>query len=223
MTNPRRDFLGWLGASALLGTTASPLSASSADAAAPRALATTFDMSWTERLTGKYRAVFDSPELSEGAALFRAIIWQDNYQEIYGTDAKTMTPVIVFRHTAISLIMNDSYWATFEVGKSAKMKTPEGKKWAVANPIRVSPAGTPPKWAKYNLENFIASGGIVLACNLAFGEVVSAFQEKEKIKVRDDARKRALEHVIPGVILQPTGVFAVLRAQEGGCHYILAS
>lgn len=223
MTNPRRDFLGWLGASALLGATASPLSASSADPAAPRALDSQWDMSWTDKLTGKYRAVFDSPEVSEGAALFRAVIWQDQHAEVYGTDLKTMNPVIVFRHEAISLVMNDAYWSTFEVGKATKLKTPEGKKWAVANPIRVSAPGTPPKWAKYNLESFIAGGGIVLACNLAFGDVVSAFQEKEKIKERADARKRALEHLIPGVILQPSGVFAALRAQEGGCHYILAS
>jgi hypothetical protein len=223
MSNPRRDFLGWLGASALLGATASPLSARAPETDAPRALDTKFDMSWTDKLTGKYRAVFDSPEVSEGAALFRAIIWQDQYADVYGTDPKTMTPVIVFRHEAISLVMNDDYWAMFDVGKSTKLKTPEGKKWAVANPIRVSPAGTPPKWAKYNLESFLTRGGIVLACNLAFGEVVSAFQDKEKIKDRADARKRALEHLIPGVILQPSGVFAALRAQEGGCHYILAS
>jgi hypothetical protein len=223
MTNPRRDFLGWLGASALLSTTASPLSASPAGPEAPRALDSKWDMSWTDKLTGKYRAVFDSPEVSEGAALFRAVIWQDHHAEVYGTDLKTMNSVIVFRHAAISLVMNDAYWANYDVGKSTKLKTPEGKKWAVANPIRSSPADTPPKWAKYNLESFIASGGIVLACNLAFGDVVSAFQDKEKIKVRADARKRALEHLIPGVILQPSGVFGALRAQEAGCHYILAS
>jgi intracellular sulfur oxidation DsrE/DsrF family protein len=33
----------------------------------------------------------------------------------------------------------------------------------------------------------------------------------------------ALHHVVPGVILQPSGVFGVLRAQEAGCNYILAS
>lgn len=223
MTNPRRDFLGWLGASALLGATASPLSASATDTTALNALDSKWDMSWTEKLTGKYRAVFDSPEVSEGAALWRAVIWQDQYAEVYGTDPKTMNPVIVFRHAAIPLVMNDAYWANFQVGKSTKLKTPEGKKWAVANPIRAAAADTPPRWAKYNLENFMASGGIVLACDLAFADVVSAFQEKEKIKARADARKRALEHLIPGVILQPSGVFGALRAQEAGCHYILAS
>ena len=29
--------------------------------------------------------------------------------------------------------------------------------------------------------------------------------------------------VLPGVILQPSGVFATLRAQEAGCQYLLAS
>jgi hypothetical protein len=27
----------------------------------------------------------------------------------------------------------------------------------------------------------------------------------------------------PGVILQPSGVFAAIRAQQEGCHYIRAS
>lgn len=29
--------------------------------------------------------------------------------------------------------------------------------------------------------------------------------------------------MIPGVILQPNGIFAVLRAQEAGCHFAAAS
>ena len=33
----------------------------------------------------------------------------------------------------------------------------------------------------------------------------------------------ALQHVVPGVILQPSGVFATLRAQEAGCQYLLAT
>ena len=37
------------------------------------------------------------------------------------------------------------------------------------------------------------------------------------------ARTRALSLLIPGVTLQPSGVFAALRAQEAGCRYLLAS
>jgi hypothetical protein len=130
--------------------------------------------------------------------------------------------VLVVRHEAIHLAMNDEYWKRFKIGKEVKLKTPEGKKWAEANPIRVTPPGTPEKFARYNLENFMAEGGVVLACGLAFSDVVGKFKSEDKL---DDAaaRQRAIEHIIPGVVLQPSGVFAVLRAQEAGCKYILAS
>lgn len=222
MSTPRRDFLGWLGASALLGAAASPLSASTSESRLPRALDSKFDMSWTDRVTGKYRAVFDSPEVSEGAALFRAAMWQDQHKAVYGTDPKEMTSVAVFRHKGISLVMSDAYWERFEVGKANKLKDDKGKKWAKANPIRAAAPGTPPQRARYNIEGFIASGGIVLACNLAFANVVDHYTKAEKVS-KEEARKLALVQLLPGVILQPSGVFAALRAQESGCHYILAS
>jgi hypothetical protein len=37
------------------------------------------------------------------------------------------------------------------------------------------------------------------------------------------AREMALKHVVPGIILQPSGVFATLRAQEAGCQYLLTT
>ncbi|MEO5798510.1 MAG: hypothetical protein ABIZ70_13710 [Gemmatimonadales bacterium] len=223
MSTPRRDFLGWLGASALLGATASPLAASTPPAESdPRALAIDYDMTWTDKLTGKYRAVFDSPMLSEGAALFRAVVWQDHYKAVYGTDPKEMTPVVVFRHEAIPLVMSDAYWERFEVGEKAKLRDAKGKKWTKVNPIRAAAPGAPPAAGKYTLETFLANGGIVLACNMAFSDVVGNYMKADKLK-RDEARKKALEQLIPGVILQPSGVFAALRAQQGGCGYILAS
>lgn len=87
------------------------------------AVAETWDMSWTSRVTGKYKAVFDSPEASEGAAVLRA---------------------------------------------------------------------------------------------------ASQIAKKESLG-HEAARSRAKAMLLPGVILQPNGVFAALRAQEAGCSYIDAS
>ncbi len=39
----------------------------------------------------------------------------------------------------------------------------------------------------------------------------------------DTARKAALAGVLPGVILQPSGVFVALHAQDAGCKYLRAS
>src|SRR5690606_32128178 len=190
--------------------------------AGPMPLDSRWDMSWTDRVVGKHRAVFDSPELSEGAALWRACMWRDQHREIYGTEISEMTPVLVLRHGAIALAMGDAYWAQFEVGKKEKLRDPATRKWATANPVRVTAPDMPPRYAAYSLEGLMASGGIVLACSLAFQQVVRAYAREEKLE-REAADLRARENLIPGIVLQPSGIFATLRAQEAGCGYILAS
>lgn len=225
MTTPRRRFLGWLGGSSVLGAAlpsfAHALEAPREASEHPQPVTDAWDMSWTERVSGRYRAVFDSPQPSDGAALFRAVAWCDMYKDVYGAERSEMSPVVVFRHSAVPLIMTNAYWERYEVGKRSKMKDERGK-WAKANPVSTGGAELTPNAAKYRLETFLAGGGVVLACNWAFGGVVGTIREKEKLEPAA-ARARALELMIPGVILQPNGIFAALRAQEAGCNYILAS
>jgi hypothetical protein len=238
---PRRAFLGWLGAISLTAGAFRPASGEEPPPVGPQAggnararsslaereaLAwtadTDWDLSWVEKLTAQHKAVFDSPGVGEGMALYRAIGWCKQYNKVFGTPRSDMNPVLVYRHESISLVMDDSYWETFHVGKTIKMKDEKSGKWYVTNPIRTVPPDTPPQWADFDLEHYQADGGIVLACNLAFADVVTQYQERGKLS-REDARKEALQHLLPGVILQPSGIFAVLRAQEAGCDYVMAS
>lgn len=228
MEHPRRRFLGWIGGTSLLGVAglrpgslAAPMPSREATEH-PAPVADTFDMSWTDRVTGKYRAVFDSPEPGEGGALFRAVAWCDMYKDVYGTDRREMSPVVVFRHAGIPMIMGNEYWQRHDVGKQLKMRNEQGKKWATANPISTGGQSLPDAQAKYKMETFLAAGGIVLACGWAFGQIVSNVRKAEGLDGAA-ARKRAIEMMVPGVIIQPNGIFAALRAQEAGCHYVLAS
>jgi hypothetical protein len=218
----RRRFLSLLGGAGVVAASPLTAEAEARDTSHPGPIAETWNVAWADRVQGaKYRAVFDSPELSEGAALFRAIGWCDQYKEVYGVARSEMAPVMVIRHNGIPLIMNDEFWKRFKIGKGVKVKDMKGK-WAEANPIRVAAPDTPPAYAHMNLEAFMRDGGTILACNWAFSEMVARFRTAEKLDA-NQARERALAHVIPGVILQPSGVFATLRAQEAGCQYILAS
>lgn len=222
MSTPRRNFLGWLGGSALFATTGLPLRTpipSSGRTMTP--VTSDFDVSWVDRMKGDHRAVFDSPGVGDGAALFRAVAWGKQYNKVYGTDASDMTAVLVLRHEGIILAMDDAFWAEFDIARTNKVRDSDGKKWAKSNPILTLPPGTPPQWADFTLANFQKSGGIVLACNMAFADIVDQYKKKGKLSA-DEARKAALAHLAPGVILQPSGVFGALRAQEAGCHYILA-
>jgi hypothetical protein len=218
----RRHFLSTLGVGAAATASGAPLHAAVTPPELLVPITADWDVSWTDRVNGKFRGVFDSPEIHDGAALFRAIFWRDQYKEVYGTPPEEMSAVLVIRHAAIAMVMNDAFWADHQIAKAEKIKDQVTKKWATVNPFRVAPADTPPQWAKYSLEAFMQSGGIVLACNLAFNQMVGKVAEKEKLK-GDAARARALESLIPGVILQPSGVFAAMRAQQAGCHYMMGS
>jgi len=218
----RRDFLNNVAASSLLA--AFPLSVPLTDAerrAAGRPIDDQWDLSWVGRLRGKSRAVFDSPEVGEGGALFRAVMWREQHSKVFGTPMTDLTPVIVFRHMAIPLVMDDAHWEHIGVGKDLKLKDPKGKWWK-KNPFAAADPSAPASEREYNLASFIAAGGIVLACNLAFGEIIAQWKEKDKLS-DEEAQKRAKAHLLPGVILQPSGFFAVLKAQDEGCKYMMGS
>jgi hypothetical protein len=219
----RRSFLGLAGLGTLAAATGTPLFGQKPGATPRREPVTeTWDMSWTGRVTGKHRAVFDSPQIHGGAGVMRAVLWRDEVKEVYGGELADASAVLVLRHEAVALVMDDAFWARYQVGKEVKMKDPATRRWYVVNPVRVSPAGTPAQWARFNLSTFVAEGGIVLGCGLAFKGIVSEVAQKDKISA-DDADKLARQHLLPGVILQPSGIFAVLTAQESGCNYIMAS
>ena len=223
MRNPRREFLGWLGGTSMLGMVGAPRALRAGGAAHPEALDGKWDLSWVDRVEkGRFRAVFDSPDISDGSALFRAVVWCEEYKEVYGTPRAEMAPVIVFRHRGVSLAMGDEYWKRFQIGKEKKILTPEGKKWAESNPITEPVTDASVEMDDYNITDFIAQGGTVLVCNLAFAMVVQRYKEALKLDSAA-AREAAIKGLIPGVILQPSGIFAVLRAQEAGCKYIMAS
>ncbi|HET7622980.1 MAG TPA: hypothetical protein VFK39_13835 [Gemmatimonadaceae bacterium] len=231
MSAHRRQFLRWLGASTVLAATGRAADAqvhTEAGAAGVKAVdrppvSDEWDMSWVEKISGAARAVFDVPTPGEGEGVWRAGLWREDYQKVYGSKQGELTAVLVIRHEAIPLIMDNDYWKRFEVGKKLGIKDHDSKKWAVANPVSSSHDGAPKKSDSYTIESFLANGGIVLGCHLAFsGRVVSDYARAEKLS-REDAEASAREHILPGVILQPSGIFAALRAQQAGCAYVLAS
>ncbi len=108
----RREFLGQLGVVAAASVTNAPFHTPHDRAARdrpPRERAPgDWDMSWVDKLAkSKYKAVFDSPALSDGAAPDLASgIWND-YTEVYGAnDGACM--VIVMRQLGQVMAFNDT-------------------------------------------------------------------------------------------------------------------
>lgn len=221
----RRRFLGQVAgvaAAAAGGMALSPAELSAAELPSP--VTDTWDVAWAERLSGRVRGVFDSPAIEDGGALFRALMWMNQNKEVYGLKDEEMNAVLVIRHAAIPMVASDEYWERYKVGKKLKVTDWSVNKPARRNPFieHPSPDGKTAAGGGYSLGALMQRGGIVLACNLAFGQIVYEVGKEEKLQ-GPAARARALTYLFPGVILQPSGVFGVMRAQAGGCAYIMAT
>ena len=230
MSQDRREFLGLLAAAGLApvldGRTErrkdgrKPPPQPSVVPSFPRSV---WDMGWTSRLTGPYRAVFDSPKAQDGGELWRAATWKSQVMEVYGAKPEEVSAVLVVRHGGIPLVMDDAFWRRHEIGKKRKINDPMTGKRARGNPV-LSFEGRkdiPSEMAGASLAEFLKRGGTVLACNFAFGMMVHYEAEADKEHAKE-ARERALAHLVPGVVLQPSGFFALLEAQRAGCHLFTA-
>ncbi|HEX9565460.1 MAG TPA: hypothetical protein VF981_15875 [Gemmatimonadaceae bacterium] len=218
MSKNRRQFLGNMAALSAGGV----LLPSALGAAAPEPVqGTTWDLSWRDRVAGDFRAVFDSPEINDGVGLWRAADWKRIVRTVYGDAAKDASAVLVIRQAAIPMAMNHAFWERHAIGEEEEIKAQGSEGFVKHNP-HLSLPDTTANQRNSKLDGFIADGGIVLACNYAFGFMVQKEAKKAGVASRE-ARAATMEYLVPGVILQPSGFFAALEAQRAGCHFFLAS
>lgn len=237
---PRRGFLGRLlgggaalAAGGLIGRDLVAQAAATPAGPAPRQ-GSTWDMSWVDRVTGAHRQVFDAPEIADGTVLHQASTWMRDYATVYGAKDAEMSGVLVIRHAAMPIVLNDALWERLDLGRrlgeQSESPTP------IKDPVSGEPARRNPflnanaqgnarhtlLWPDGGLDTLIARGAIVLACNLALRRPIGMLVEAEKLPAAE-ARQIVLANLIPGVIVMPSGIFAVTRAQEAGCAYLRAT
>ena len=73
--------------------------------------------------------------------------------------------------------------------------------------------------AEYAMSALTKRGVIFLGCAMATQGMAGILAKRsgDKADAMFDELRR---HLIPGLTLQPSGIFAVMRAQESGCHYM---
>lgn len=227
MPSTRREFLNQVGSTAA-ALSALPLALQTLGAMdAPRTAAAPpgdYDLTWPAKLNTTHRALFDLASIDSGHSVWRATLWESQYIEFLGAKQEELSSVMVIRAEAIPLAMQQKFWDTYHIGKSMNVLHPLTQQPTDRNPALLSSTRNevPAALDSLALDQYIARGGIVLACNQAFSEIVAVIVKGEKVSP-EEARSRALALLVPGVKMQPSGVFAVIRAQEAGAHYIKGS
>lgn len=237
MSASRRDFmqqfsvgaLGFAGVPAIARhVDATPVAAAQTGAewraladAASTAAAADYDVSWTSRLTGKHRAVFDVPDVASSSSVWRAGLWVQHYTEVLKAPASEIHPVIVIRHSAIPLALNEEFWTRLPVGRELKVTHPVTEKRTDRNPVLMTATddGLPPFLDNLTLRKQIDRGAIVLACDMAFGRLSRQYAAHAKVTPAE-ARAQMLTMLLPGITLQPNGIFGLILAQQQGCVFV---
>jgi hypothetical protein len=170
--------------------------------------------------------VFDMAEFNDGEALDHAALWLEGLHAALGATPADAQAVIVIRHAAVPGAFNDSMWSKYEIGKLRKVKDESTGQWAVRNPFASEPPPKGDRPARPSSADrpgtdfgwFAQYGHILLACNVATLGMSSIIAKK----VKGDQRAiydELKSNLIPGVILQPSGIYGVHRAQEAGCTF----
>lgn len=226
-TSTRRDFItgitaGAAGLMAAACASGAPAGAAPAPVGAPAAPVSyveetrgnftmlkpsVWDDSWTKRL-GKYRTVFDVSELEEeGPGPYQVVPIMDNYKEALGATDADMGFVLVIRHGAMAMAVADAMWEKYNLGADMKRQDTSTNAPFKRNPY------------KSTITECQKRGVVLLGCNTA----MNGFSNRVARRVGGDAKAIKAElfaNIWPGMILLPTGLYAVTRAQDVGCGYM---
>lgn len=174
----------------------------------------TWNTSWPDRLDGEIRAVYDVPEIESGYGVWRASVWAAQFEAALGVHAQRTSTALVLRHNAIVLAMRQGFWDRYGVGADGSVTHPLTSEVTTRNPALLGPAdGIGEPYVHFALDRFQARGGVVLACDLALQDLIAIVEKVDGVG-NGVARERAVAALVPGVILQPSGVFAVMLAQH---------
>jgi intracellular sulfur oxidation DsrE/DsrF family protein len=224
--NPRRDFLRTVS----LGSTVAAAAGLQACASSVAALTTSppkqagreWDLSWVDRLKAPFRVVFNITQKND-LGLMQTWMWMQGFQQAYGTEDNNLNAVLVFRHEAVAMMLDDAMWARMAITESSSgtgsgntAAAPPGRNPWLSKPASNGPSGS--QDTDYTISALRARGVIMLACNMALRGQVSRLRQKENLTA-DDADRAIRNAIVPGCYIVPNGIFAVSRAQMAGCAY----
>lgn len=181
-----------------------------------------WDMSWQKKL-GRYRLVYDAPQPQNGAPMYVVASTIAGYKAALPKSAHEFTPVLVLRHNASFMTLNDSMWKRLKANERLTPKT-TADKYADHNPFITYKAGESESLvsATSALTALQKEGAIILVCNRALNALAFGLARSESAAFpnAEAALVEIRKNLIPGAIVMPNGIFAVAAAQDAGCGYM---
>jgi hypothetical protein len=164
---------------------------------------------WPGTLQGRHRQVVDAYEVNAGFPLAFAYTFL--------VPNKSATAVVVLRHSAFPIALDNAMWEKYKIGESLKIIDPETKAPAIKNPFLRPKAGVL-LVDDMALDRLLDRGVVFGACNVAL-LIQSKMLASNAGVSTEEAAKEWAANVVSGITIIPSGTWGVNRAQELGCTY----
>lgn len=218
----RRDFLGLLatGTAALGVGQLATAGLGPAHAATPPQSSSDMGLeAWLGKIKGKHKQVYDATAWNHGYPLAWARVFLMTNKQV-GVPESDCSAVVILRHDAIPLAMENRLWEKYKLGEVFEINDPGTKKAVSKHPLyKIGPGVLP--LDDMTVDELQKSGVLFGVCDMAM--TVYSHKVAEKMKMTaEEIKKDWTSGVFPGIQILPSGVLALNRAQERGCTYVYA-
>ena len=212
----RRNFVARM--AALVGATAlAPATAAHALEGVVARHATPGDEpeAWLTALHGKHRQLFHSHDKWRNGMSY-AKRWVELYGKEYGVPGRDLNALLAMHGKTGTATYSDAAWDKYEIGKLFDVTDPTTKAPARRNIFLEDDTAEDDA----GLRSTMAAGVTVLSCRTALRGFAKWMAESKKYGTAEEIERDLTASLVPGVILVPTMIVALGRAQEHGCAYV---
>jgi len=177
------------------------------------------DLETVLRKNARHKTLIAATKVDRGISLHHAANVLNAFEDTYHEGPGAIRVACVFYGTSLVAALNDRMWGTYHLfdvldqaqdGLPMMLHTPQ-------NPfLRANPAAGRDD---ASIETLLRRGVALIVCNNALTTLARAIaqgQQADAARIHDELAK----NLVPGAVLVPAGVAAIVLAQEAGYTYL---
>jgi len=174
---------------------------------------------WFNQFKGKHKIAYDATDPYQGLPLAWSWVFMNTNNDT-GTPDASLSTLVILRHEAICMGLENRLWEKYKFGETFKQDDPKTKAASTRNFYYNAQEGDL-MIQDWSIEKLQKRGVKFAICNMAIF-VYSMLKAKELGVEHETVRKDYISGILPDIKLVPSGVWAVGRAQEHGLNYCYA-
>ena len=175
---------------------------------------------WVNKIKGTKKIVYDGTTFNRGFPVhWNWAFYQSNID--MKVPESEITAVSVFRSMGISSAFKSALWEKYALGDFFKIKDPKTKKSSIRNFVDMPKLGDLPGGGYVGISEMLNKGSLFCVCGVAT-KIISGIIAKRMDLDSEEVFQDFKNHIIEGIQIVPTGVWALGEVQSKGCGYIYA-